>query len=134
MARRHGRKGRLYVETTAGGTASPLAGLTGWSFESSTDKEDVSAMGDANKQYVAGLPDATGDFEGKWDDEAASTYAASIDGTARKFYLYPSTDISTKYFFGTGFFDFSLEGDVEGALEFSGEWMAASNIVAVGIT
>lgn len=136
MARRHGRKGRLYIDTSSGasGSASPLAGLTSWSFESSTDKEDVSAMGDDNKQYVAGLPDATGDFEGKWDDEAGSTYAASRDGLPRKFYLYPSTDISTKYFFGTAFFDFSLEGDVEGALEFSGEWSAASNIVGQGIS
>lgn len=134
MARRHGRKGRLYIAATNGGSASPMIGLTSWSFESATDKEEVSAMGDDNKQYVTGLPDASGDFEGVWDDEANSTFAASRDGLPRKFYLYPSTDISTKYFSGEAFFDFNLEGSVDGAIETSGEWAAAGNITATNIS
>lgn len=134
MARRHGRKGVLYVGATNGAAPQPVLGLTKWSFESSTDKEDVSAMGDTNKQYVAGLPDASGDFEGKWDDAAVSTFAASRDGLSRKFYLYPSTDVATKYFSGEAFFDFSIEASVDGAIETSGEWMAAGDITATNIT
>lgn len=135
MARRHGRKGALYVAVTSPtGPLVRVASLTSWSFESATDKEEVSAMGDTNKSYVAGLPDASGDMEGKWDDAGTwSLYAASSDGLARPFILYPTTDTTAAKISGDAFFDYSLEADVDGAIEFSSEWMAAGPITAVGI-
>lgn len=134
MARRHGRKGVLYIGfASEAAAASPAGGITKWSFESSTDKEDVSAMGDSNKQYVAGLPDASGDFEFKWSDTHATTFAASRDGSPRKFYLYPSTDVASIFFSGTAYFDFSIEGSVDGAIEGSCEWMAAGDITATAL-
>jgi hypothetical protein len=139
MARKHGRTGRLYADfSSAGGAAAvPIASLTQWSIDFSTDKVDATAFGDTNKQYLAGLPDSSGTFSGFYDDAERSAYSAAIDNTAnnaRRFYLYPDTNSTTKYFFGTGLFDASYSASVDGAIELSGNWAASSNIIGVGIT
>ena len=59
MARLHGRNGRVYLALASGGTAEPLAFQAKWSMNFSTDKAEVTALGDTNKVYVAGLPDAS---------------------------------------------------------------------------
>ena len=69
-----------------------------------TDKQDVTAFLDQNKVYVAGLPDASGDFTGFWDDATSQTYVAAVDGLPRNFYLYPNiTTDPNAYFFGQNF-------------------------------
>lgn len=135
MARRHGRRGNLYTQIAAAGALVRVASITKWSVEFSTDKEEVSAMGDTNKSYVAGLPDAKGDLEGKWDDGGTwSLYAAAQDGTARAFILYPlGGDNTAIKVTGDAFFDYSVEAAVDGAVEFSSEWMAAGPITVAGL-
>jgi hypothetical protein len=133
MTRRAGRNGRLYINLTSGGTAEPVAFLNTWSFNQVSDRFEVTAFGDSNKTYVAGLPDASGDFAGFWDDATVQTYTAALDGVARKFYLYPDTsNASGVYWFGTAFFDFSASGSTGGAITTSGSWSAASAIAKVG--
>ncbi len=132
MGRIHGRAGRLYCGIASGGTAEPIAFLTKWGAEFSTDKVDVTALGDNNKTYVSGLSDAKGTFNGWYDDATAQLYTASQDGVARKFYLYPNNATVTSYFFGTGLFDFSVSGGVEEAVAISGAWAAASAVTKVG--
>lgn len=112
--------------------AEPIAFLNSWSLDASTDREEVTAFGDLNKIYVAGLPDASGDFDGFYDTATAQLWTASQDGLARKFYLYPDTGTVTQYWFGTGFFDFSISTAVDGAVEVSGSWQAASQVLKVG--
>jgi hypothetical protein len=133
MARIHGRRGVVYVgiasDTVA---ASPVAFLNSWSINFSTDKADVTAFGDTNKVYVAGLPDAAGDFSGFYDDATAQTYTAATDGLPRKFYLYPSSSTATQYFWGTILPDFSVNAGVDGAAAVSSSWNAASAIAKVG--
>jgi hypothetical protein len=138
MARKHGRTGRLYADFSSAGAAAavPIASLTQWSIDFSTDKVDATAFGDTNKQYLAGLPDSSGTFSGFYDDTERSAYAAAIDNTAnnaRRFYLYPDTNSTTKYWFGLGLFDASYSASVDGAIELSGNWAASSNIIGVGI-
>lgn len=128
----HGRKGRLYVAITSGGTAEPLANLNNWTFDSNTDKVDTTVFGDTNKTSAAGLPNAAGTFAGFYDSGTAQTYTASTDGVARKFYLYPTTDIAGTYWFGTALFDFTAGGAVDGAVTVSGSWTAASSVQKVG--
>jgi hypothetical protein len=132
MARIHGRSGALYVSITSGGTAEPLAFLSQWSINFATDNAEVTAMGDTNKVYVAGLPDSSGSISGFYDDATAQTYTAAVDGVARKFYLYPSTGKTTQYFFGTALFDFNVTSDVSGPVQISGDWNAASAVSKVG--
>lgn len=132
MARIHGRNGRVYMSITSGGTAEPVAFLNSWSINFSVDKAEVTAFGDANKVYVAGLPDASGDFSGFYDDATAQTYTAATDGVARKFYLYPSTLTNGQYWWGTVLPDFEVNAGVSGAAEVKSSWNAAGPITKVG--
>ena len=107
MARWHGRFSRVYMTLTSGGTAEPIAFTRSWSLNQVTDKVDVTALGDTGHVYVAGLPDASGEFAFWYDDATVQTYTAAADGIARKFYLYP-TSVTTQYFWGTMLADFSV--------------------------
>lgn len=127
-----GRKGRLYASVTSGGTAEPIANLTRWSLNGATDRFDVTSFGDTNKTYAASLPDAQGDFAGFYDTASAQLYTAATDGVARKVYLYPTTDATGTYWFGTALFDFSVETPVDGPIAVSGSFAAASSFQKVG--
>ena len=129
MARRHGRNGQVYLGLTSGAAASALPFQASWSINMNVDKQDVTAFGDGNKVYVAGLPDASGDFSGFMDDATSQTYIAAVDGLARNFYLYPdATNSPSVYWFGTVLPDFSADGAIAGPVNFKSTWNAASRI------
>lgn len=132
MSRIHGRNGRVYLGIASGGTAEPLPFIADWQIDFQVDKVDVTSMGDTNKIYVAGLPDASGTFAGFFDDSTAQTYTAATDGLARKFYLYPSLQSAGTYWFGTILPDFTVDGSVTGAVKISSKWNAASPVAKVG--
>lgn len=134
MARVHGRKGRIYIGIASDTVAAePLPFTATWSIAFATDNAEVTAMGDGNKVYVAGLPDASGSFSGFYDDATAQTYTAASDGLARRFYLYPTTpSVTGPYWFGTVLADFNAEGDVGDGVKQSGDWSAASAITKIG--
>lgn len=131
MSRLHGRRGRVYVAIASGAEASPLPFIASWSVNFVTDKAEVTALEDDNKVYVAGLPDASGEFSGFYDDSTAQTYTAATDGVARKFYLYPNKAVNTQYFFGTILPDFSVNAAVDGPTAISASWNAASTVAKV---
>lgn len=112
--------------------AEPLPFIAKWAINHSTDKVEVTAMGDSNKTYVAGLADATGTFSGSYDNATAQTYTAAVDGLARKFYLYPDLSTNTQYWFGTIIVDLSVDGGVDTAVNISSSWNAASTLAKVG--
>lgn len=129
MGRIHGRRGRVYLQIASTDTqAQPLPFVVRWSISYATDKAEVTAMGDNNKTYVAGIPDATGEFSGWYDDDTAQTYKAARDGIARKFYLYPDLSDTTKYHYGMILPDFTTSAAVDGAVEVSSSWNAAEDI------
>jgi len=128
MARIHGRNGVVYLGLTNGGAASPVTFLTDWSINKTVDKVDVTAMGDPNKIYVSGIPDAAGDFTGWYDDSTPQMYAAANDGLSRNFYLYESTLSAANYWFGQILPDFSVSGGVTKAVDIKSAWKAASPI------
>lgn len=132
MARLSSAKSGLYVAITSGGTAERIAFLNQWAMSFATGKTDVTSFDDVNMTYISGKPDASGTFSGWYDDATAQTYTAAIDGVARKFYLYPDRDVVTKYWFGTGLFDFSATGSHDGAVAISGSFAAASPVIKVG--
>jgi hypothetical protein len=116
IARAHGKRGRVYCAIASGGTAEPLPFIASWEINQGNDKAEVTAMGDTQKTYVAGMADAQGSFRGFLDDSTAQTYTAAIDGLARKWY-------------GEILPDFSSSGGVDGALTLSSSWAAASAIL-----
>lgn len=137
MSRIHGRNGVAYVAVDqasgANPIASPMAFLSDWSINFVVAKVDVTAMGDLNLIWVAGLPDASGDFTGFYDTATAQTYVAATDGQPRNFYLYPSTVAAqmgppAQYFFGTILPDYSVTGGVTTAVSLKSTWNAASRI------
>lgn len=133
MARIPGRNARVYLGlATSAAAAEPIAFQAKVSFDAATDKIDVTAFGDSNKVYVAGLPDASGSFEGFYDDATVQSYTAAQDGIARKMYIYPSTLTNAQYFFTTAIVDFSFESGVSDAVTVSASWSAASTFVKVG--
>ena len=130
MARNHGSRGRIYMGiASSAATAEPLAFMNNWSINANTDKADVTAFGDSNKVYTAGLPDAQGDFSGFLDDATSQTYTAAADGAPRKFYLYPNTNDTTKYWYGTILPDFKADGAIDGPVKAAASWNAASSIL-----
>lgn len=140
MSRIHGRNGIAYVAVNgpggpSGPAASPMAFLADWlrTINFTVAKVDVTAMQDQNLIWVAGLPDANGDFTGFYDTATAQTYVAATDGLSRNFYLYPSTvglqgSNPGQYFFGTILPDYSLTGGVAAAVALKSTWAAASQI------
>ena len=132
MGRLAGRNGRVYVALSSGGTATPVAYQASWSLNFTTNKIDVTAMGDNNKVYVSGLPDAQGQLASFYDDASVQLYTADSDGVARAFYLYPTISNNAQYFFGTILPDFSIDSSVDGAIAVSSTWNAASIISKVG--
>jgi hypothetical protein len=132
MPRISGRNGAIYVALTSGGSAAPLAFTKKWMADFKTARENVTAFQDTSNVYVAGLPDASGSFDGFYDDATAQTYTAAVDGLARRFYLYPTTSSTGTYFYGTAFFDFSVDVGVDSAVTVKGTWSAASPVTKVG--
>lgn len=129
MARSHGRNAQVYLSVTNGAAASPVAFQASWTMSMTVAKQDVTAFGDQNTVYVAGLPDASGDFSGFWDDQTGQTYLAATDGLPRNMYLYPNiTADPNAYFFGTVLPDFEMDGAIGGAINTKTTWNAASRI------
>lgn len=133
MSRIAGRRGIIYMGIASDtAQASPLPFFAQWEINFETEKVEVTAMGDNNKVYVAGLPDASGSFSGFYDDSTQQTYTAAIDGLPRKFYLYPNTSLATQYFFGTILPDFQVSSEVNGAVSVQASWAASTQIAKVG--
>jgi hypothetical protein len=124
MARYHGKSGRLYAATTGSGTAVPVASLSSWSVDMSTDTAETTSFGDTNKTYVQGLPDISISFEGFWDDAESTIYTASTSTDGTKLYLYPSTNAASKYLYGPAWIDFSVNTGVGDAVKVSGSGSA----------
>lgn len=132
MGKIHGRNGALYAGITSVGTAEPIAYLKDWAVSFQTDKIDVTSFQDVTKTYVAGLPDFSGTYAGFYDTATAQLYTAATDSVARKFYLYPTTSSTGTYWFGTAFFDFSIDTAVDGAVSINGSFNAATAATKVG--
>jgi hypothetical protein len=133
VSRIHGRNGLVYLGVTNGAAASPLAFVADWTINFTVAKVDVTALGDSNLVWVAGLPDASGDFSGFYDTATSQTYTAAIDGLSRNLYLYPSLlgvqgANPGQYFFGQVLPDFSASGGVAAAVTFKSTWNAASQV------
>jgi hypothetical protein len=129
VTRHHGRNGSVYIGVTNGAAASPCAFQASWTLSKTVDKQDVTAFGDPNKTYVSGLPDASGDISGFWDDATAQTYSAATDGLSRTMYLYPDIQNSPLvYHFGQILPDFEMDGAVGGPVNFKSSWNAAGPI------
>jgi hypothetical protein len=128
VARIPGRNSRLYVSITSGGTATPIAFVAKVEADMTVNQYDVTALGDVNLVTVPGLPSYKGTYAGFYDDATAQTFTAALDGVARNFYFYPDVGTTSRYQYGTAFFDAKLITDVNGSVSMSGNFSAAGPV------
>lgn len=124
MARYHGKKGVIYISISSTAVAVAGVALNSWSLNMPTDKVEVTAFGDANKRYVQGLPDATGQIAGWWDDTSDSLYDAARSADGVNLYLYPSSDATSKYWYGPAWVDFSIDTGHDKGVSISAAFVA----------
>lgn len=120
----HGKTSVLYMSATGTTLAVNVVGLTSWSLDKATDLVEVSAMGDANKSYVQGLPDVKGSFAGVFDSGTDQLFdgADSADGVLM--YLYPNALVPTVYHYGPAWVNASIATGVTAAVTVSGSFAA----------
>ena len=119
----------LWTGLTSTGAATLCTFLADWTVNRTVAKVDVTAMGDSNLVYVAGMPDASGDFSGWYDNATAQMYAATTDGLPRNFYLYEdAVNNPTNYWFGTILPDMAVAAGVAAAASVKSTWNAASAV------
>jgi hypothetical protein len=143
MGRIHGRNGMVYLSVqpwnNGANPATPMSFVSDWTINFTVAKVDVTALGDTNLIWVAGLPDASGDFTGFMDTASAQTYQAAVDGQPRAMYLYPTlvavnggpgnaTISSGEYFFGLILPDYAASGGVASAVTMKSSWNAAAQV------
>jgi len=133
MARIAGKNGALYVGLASStAAAEAVAYVKSFDFSAVQTSYEATAFGDTNKTYVVGLPDAQMKVAGFYDNATVQTYTAASDGQARKTYLYPSTNNTGQYWYGTAFWDFDVNVDVGGVVSISASGVPASGFTKVG--
>lgn len=134
VSRIHGQHGALYVDISSGanGSAVLVSTLADSKRSFATDTVEVTAYEDVNKVYVAGKADASTTYTGFLDVNQDQLWYPSRDGLPRKFYDYiDTTSNASKYWFGTGIFDFAVEQSVSGAVTVTANMKPASAITRV---
>ena len=124
MTRYHGKSGRLYAATSGSGTAVPVASLSRWSVDYSTERVDTTCFEDGNKTSVAGYPAVRGQFAGFLDSAEETIFLASESATGTKLYLYPNRNIATKYWYGPAWIDYQVDDAVNNAIPLTGSFEA----------
>ena len=122
--RYHGKKGSVKIGTTA------VASLSKWTLNAATDKADVTAFGDNNKQYVVGLKDIKGSLAGWFDDEEDALFAAADGDTPVDLELAPVESLATTLNWkGPAYLDASIDVPANGAISISGDFVGAGDWV-----
>jgi hypothetical protein len=117
--RYHGKKGSVKI----GGTA--VLSLSSWTYDAATDKSDVTAFGDTNKQYVTGLPDVKGSLAGWFDDAEPDLFLAAEGGIPVALDLTPVSTLTGTHWSGQAYLDASIDCPANGPIAVSGDWVAA---------
>ena len=116
MSRYHGKGGVIYLSTSGSGDAVAVGHLRDWTINQPTDRVETTSTDDANKTYVQGFKDVTGNFNVYWDDTDDTVFDASDSSDGAKMYLYPSKLVPTKYWYGPAWIDASSNGGVSAAV------------------
>jgi hypothetical protein len=110
----HGKGGVICVSPTRTGTPVPVALITEWSLDRTSDKVETTALGDVNKTFVKGLDDVKGTASGQYDstDDVLFEAAESPDGCLIE--IWPDGDVAC--FKGPAWLDCSIKGGVSAAV------------------
>ncbi len=115
------------MSVTGAGTAASVPFFAEWTLDKSVDTVEVTSFGDTNKVFVQGLPNLAGTFSGFFDSAQDTLFDATESATAVKMYIYPTSDASTIYHYGTAWVSASMASSVSGAVTITGSFVAASS-------
>jgi hypothetical protein len=123
MAKAHGRHGEIQI-----GSGSPftiIGSLNAWTVNGDRDLVDVTSFGDENKNFLAGLKNASGTFAGFFDTAyIRALMEASDSATGTNFRITPSTDYPEFYVTGPIWLSVSWDGAVNDAVKISATFSA----------
>src|SRR4026207_1219374 len=83
-SRLHGKTGQVQMDPAGGSTLVTLGDTNSWSLDASTERVDVTAFGDTNKQKRAGLPEYGGNL-GMWWNAVAQAGPALLRRNPRRY-------------------------------------------------
>src|SRR6185369_17466989 len=113
--RYHGKDGQVKIG------AAVAASLNKWTLNAATDKADVTAFGDSNKQYVVGLKDVKGSLGGWFDDMDDALFTAADAGTPVDLELFPVDTLTGLSWKGPAYLDASIDVPANGGISISGD-------------
>ena len=87
MAKIHGKGGAIYLGGAKSSGGVKMTYKTEWSLQRNRDYVDATAFGEANKTYLAGLPNVQGNFAGFLDTVGDLLLDSATSG-AQTVYLY----------------------------------------------
>jgi len=127
MARIHGSRGVVKLDPTGvgGATALAVASLNSWTLDMARDKVDVTAFGDANKQYVQGLPDIKGSIGGWYDNTDLAMFDVAMGDTPAWLELLPDGLAATHFWSGLAYLDASVNVSATGAVSVTSNYVGA---------
>lgn len=85
----HGKGGAIYIGGAKGAGGIRVATKSEFTLNRSRDYVEKTSFGDANKTYLAGLPDVSGSFNGFLDTSGDMLLSAATSD-AQNLYLYAS--------------------------------------------
>lgn len=129
MAEVHGSKSRLLMDPTGAvpGTPVIVATVTGYTFDGTRDRVDVTPLGATNKRSVQGLANYSGTFTANWDSADLKLLDAALAGNPVTLRLEPNHDEPGTYLSGLAYLDASIATGASAAVTMSGTYAAAGN-------
>ena len=125
----HGKRGAVEMdETSPFATHTPVADISAFTLNLTTEKVPVTAFGDTNVVKVTGLPDFAGTLAGWWnEDTTPRIFDVVLAGLPVGLKLIPDSASPTFHFLGLAYIDGSIDVSATGAVSFAGTWDAADN-------
>jgi hypothetical protein len=87
----HGKNGAIYLGGAKGSGGTKVATKSSWTLQRNRDYVDATVFGEANKTYLAGLPNVQGSFAGILDVSGDLLLSAATSD-ALTMYLYADDD------------------------------------------
>jgi hypothetical protein len=124
--RLHGKNGAIYLNGPRG-VGTRVAAKSQWTLNLSRDYVEVTAFGDSNKRYLAGLKDISGSFSGFLDVSGdLMVNNSSVDDVP--IYLYAEDDVTPILIAsGLGLIDTSISAMNNDAVRVSGNIRASAD-------
>lgn len=130
MAFVHGKNVHFTIDDSGGIPRDISAYVTSVEMSRSADTAETSTFGDSNKEYLAGLKDATISIEGVWDP-TVDGYLEGILGAAEGDFIYGpagSTGGNIKYTGKCICTAYNPPGSISGAVTYSAQFQCSGAI------